>query len=291
MTYLQTHNRPYRSRARVVGYTIAVLVVIIVLLQISTPHFFASIFTSLARPFWRTEFSVLSGSLRSSESLLNQNEGLKRQLTDAQVRLDAIQAIELENTELKSLLGRESFIVESIINPSSTGTSTIYVVPKYSFISKMTSKELESRILSAVLKRPPFLPYDGLIIDIGRDYNLSTSSLIYAVGNVLIGRVVDILPSTAKVKLFSSPGEKYEVLIGAEHIPATAIGRGGGQYEAQISRDTSVKEGDFVINSALNDKPFGIVFMVLSDPTQAFETVLFAPPVNIYQMRWVLVEK
>jgi hypothetical protein len=51
-----------------------------------------------------------------------------------------------------------------------------------------------------------------------------------------------------------------------------------------------VSEGDMVMSPTLNDKAFGVVTGVLSDPTQPFETVLFAPPVNVYQLRWVLVD-
>ena len=78
-------------------------------------------------------------------------------------------------------------------------------------------------------------------------------------------------------------------MIGTERAAAVAVGRGGGQYEAQLSRDVKVVEGDVVVSPSLNDKAFGIVTGVLSDPTQPFETVLFAPPVNVYQLRWVLV--
>ncbi len=234
-----------------------IVVFVIVGLFVWAPHFFPAIFNSIARPFWRMEFSLQSGSLHSPEQLLNENENLKRQLLDAQVRLQTIQMTEIENAEFKAMMGRAS---------------------------------TTPRILSAVLKRPPFSKYDELIIDAGQDKGFSTTSTIYASGNILIGKVSDVLGETSKVTLFSSPGQKYDVLIGSQHAPATAIGRGGGQYEAQLSRDTKVVEGDIVISLSLNNKAFGIVTGVLSDPAQPFETVLFAPPVNVYQLRWVLVD-
>lgn len=277
MTYLQARKRPYHRLARIIAGVIGFVVVVLTVLQLSIPHFFPSLFTAIARPFWRIEFSLGNGALKSPEVLLNQNETLLRQLSDAQVRLDTIHAIESENEELKTLLGRNSASTETI------GTST-------SSRAKVSTKNLETRILAAVLKRPPASHYDELIIDIGHDYNVSTSSLIYATGDILLGRVIDVVGKTAKVKLFSSPGEKYDVLVGSKHIAATAAGRGGGQYEAQVSRDTDIKEGDFVLNSSLNDKPFGIVSAVVLDPTLPFKTVLFAPSVNLYELRWVLVK-
>ncbi len=273
MTYLQTHKRPYQRRARLVAIVIGVVVAIAILLQLFMPHFFPGLFTSMFSPFWRAELAVEMGSLRSPSVLLAENEQLKRDGDENAIRMDTIRAIELENQELKALLGREI----SPTNSSSTPAQLLFTPG--------------SRILAAVLKRPPLSVYDEIIIDVGRDHAVSTSSLVYATGNILIGRVVDVLGSTSKVRLFSSPQESYEILIGSTHAPATASGRGGGQYEAQVSRDTTVNEGDFVLNPTLYDRPFGIVSAVLSDPTQPFKTVLFAPPVNIYQLRWVLVEK
>ncbi len=189
--------------------------------------------------------------------MLRENESLKQQLAEAQARLGSIQSVETENSELKGLLGRAS--------------STPY-------------------ILGAVLKRPPLSPYDELVIDLGADHGLSTSSIVYAPGNVRIGRVSQVLGQTSKVTLFSSPGEKYEVQIGAAHTPATAVGRGGGQYQAQLSHDVKVVEGDFVTAPSLNDGTFGVVTGVASSAAEPFETVIFAPSVNIYQLRWVLVD-
>lgn len=257
MTYLARHSRPADRRRRVIIYTCAVIVVLVAVFQFFLPHFLPGLWTSLARPFWRVEFSVSSGALNSPEQLLSQNEDLKRQLADDQVRLQSVNALQDQNDELVKILGRAS--------------TTPY-------------------ILAAVLKRPPYSPYDELVIDIGKDHNVSTSSMVYAPGNVLIGRVADVMSQSSKVVLLSSPGEQYQVLIGSAHTPATAVGRGGGQYTAQVSRDAKVQEGDYVSDPSFNDRVFGIVTSVLSDPADPFATVLFAPPVNIYQLRWVLIQ-
>jgi cell shape-determining protein MreC len=145
-------------------------------------------------------------------------------------------------------------------------------------------------ILAAVLKHPPRAAYDELIIDAGLDAGFSVGNNVYAVGDLLIGRVFQVLGQTSKVRLFSSPGGTYPVMIGPDHAPATAIGRGGGQYAAELPRDIKVSEGDFVVVPSLNAKPFGVVTSISADPAEPFETILFAPPVNVYSLRWVLVD-
>ncbi len=209
------------------------------------------------QPFWRAEVSISEGSLRSPSSLLMENEALKRQIGQAALDQKTVQAVLDENAELKALLGRAS--------------TTPFV-------------------LAAVLRRPSPGLFDELVIDAGADQGFEAGDKVYAPGQVLIGSVTRALDSSSIVTLFSSPDQKYEVMIGPHHIPASAIGKGGGQYSASLPRNAGVSEGDFVIAPSLNDKPFGVVASISTDPAEPFETVLFAPPVNVYELRWVLVD-
>lgn len=245
------------------------------------PHAFPAFFTSIARPFWRVEFSIANGSLTSPEQLQMKNVELSNKIAQMEVDLRATDHIRAENNMFKVLLGRRATSQELMASSSTlTENDSEYVDPIFS-----------GRILSAVLRRPPMTAYDQLIIDIGTDHGVSTSSLVYAPGNVLIGRIVDVLKNTSRVVLFSSPGESYDVFIGANDVAATAIGRGAGQYEAQVSLGSGVMEGDLVANPGLQENPFGVVTSVSSDPTQPFETIFFAPFVNIFQLRWVTVTR
>ena len=138
--------------------------------------------------------------------------------------------------------------------------------------------------------RPPVAPYDEFIIDIGQDFNVAVNDSVYAPGNILIGHISEVLAHTSAVTLFSSPGQTFSVLVGSDAAPATAVGLGGGQYQAQLPRNIIVSVGDQVVVPSISTTPFGIVTSVTNDPTQAFETIMFAPPINLYQMRWVLVD-
>jgi cell shape-determining protein MreC len=263
------------------AYIAAGIVIVIIAVQLLVPHFLPSIFTTIARPFWRMEFSVGSGSLDSPQALLAENESLKTQLAALNVQQQSVQAVANDNSELLALLGRTDASPANI--QSATSTSTASSTP----ISYLRS--IPGRILAAVLVRPPIISYDELLIDIGADHGIAPGSKVYAPGNILIGSTTDILGQTSKVKLFSSPGETYSVIIGSSHIPATAVGRGGGQYQAEVPQASKINQGDTVSDSSISDAPFGIVTAVLANPADPFETVLFAQSVNIYQLRWVLV--
>jgi cell shape-determining protein MreC len=273
MTYLRTNKRPAQKRAQLLYFIGGVIIVVLVIIHLLLPHLLPSLFASVFRPFWTARFSIRAGSLDSRESLLLENESLKFLIDEYDTRLSTQKSLEQENLEIKSLLGRKKDM----------SSSTDYVSSSSTFI-------FSNKTLSAVLMRPPLSSYDELIIDIGMDYGVEINDKVYGPGSTLIGRVVDVLTHTSKVLLYSSPQEKYEVNIGSNNTIATAEGRGGGQYSAVVSRGASIKDGDFVTVPSIDNGPFGIVTAILSDPAEAFETVLFSSPVNIYSLKWVLVD-
>ena len=259
MTYLRPNKSPWRGPARTIGFIAGVFVLFIILIQIFSPHTFSGMMTAFARPFWRANFAIQNGALRSPEQLLKENAGLQVEIDGLKqlVSSSSISSILSENEELRAMFHRAS--------------STPYT-------------------LAAVLARPLFMPYDEIIIDLGTIDGISTTTRVYAPGNILIGRVREALSQTAKVELLTTPGGKYNVLIGASHIPATALGIGGGQYRAEVPHGTALQVGDMVSDSSANDGPLGTITSIVTDPADPFDTILFAPDVNVYQLRWVLVD-
>ncbi|MBI5126722.1 MAG: rod shape-determining protein MreC [Candidatus Taylorbacteria bacterium] len=145
-------------------------------------------------------------------------------------------------------------------------------------------------ILAAVLSVPPQSPYDTIIIDAGSAEGIQVNKDVYA-SSTLIGRVVDVYEHSSKVVLFSSPDQTYEVLLGKDSVRATAIGKGGGVYEAIVPREFKIVPGDPVTIPALYEGLFGVVEYVTTDPARAFVAIYFKTPINIQQMRWVTVKK
>lgn len=258
MTYIQNRNFGRSRNLKISGFVVFILIAMIIAVRIFFPEITSGFFTAIARPFWRVEFSIINGQLRSNEQLLNDNQELLRKLEIANVGMKSTESLVAENEQLKSLLGRVS---------------------------------TSSGILAAVLQRPPTIAYDELIIDIGSDMNLSIGNIVYAAQNVPIGRIEEVNAHTSKVILFSSPGQSYSVFIGKSNIAATAIGKGGGQYSAELPRSADISEGDFVSIPSIKGNLYGIIRSIIADPSATFETVLFSAPINIYQLRWVYVEK
>jgi len=298
--YIKTSKRPGEKRNRTITMIGSGIVIVVILIQLVVPHFLSSIFTTIARPFWRMEFSVASGSLDSPASLLAQNQALKIQLQTLMSQNASSDMVRSENSEILALFGRST-----AVNSSNTSSSTILATgTQLLSTTTLTSDQTQTanhfslsdlvnpnnRVLAAVLVKPPLAPYDELVIDAGSDQGIIVGAKVYAPGNILIGTTTDVLGETSRVTLLSSPGQNYPVTIGANHISANAVGRGGGQYEAQIPQATAISVGDLVSDASLSDGTFGKVISILNNPADPFETVLFSVPINIYQLRFVLVD-
>lgn len=169
-----------------------------------------------------------------------------------------VKALTDENTQLKEILGR-------VVN--------------------------EKSVLAAIVRRPPMSPYDTLIIDAGDADAVKVNDLVYAYGNILIGMIVQTEEHTSKVRLFSSPGEKYMAVVhsaaGKASLEATTTGRGGGVFEIILARDSGVAVGDSVTIPNINPSIFGLVTSVIAEPARAFSTILFTSPVNMAELNWV----
>lgn len=184
--------------------------------------------------------------------------------------------------------------------PQYTGLDQLSDNVKDTMISQLKKENIELKeimgrlinknaVIAYIIKKPPFTAYDSFILDIGTNSRVKKGDKVYVQGNFLIGEIAEVFSDTSRVKLFSSYGEKYDVLIGDKNIQATATGRGGGSFEVVIPRDLKVIEGDSVSIPNIMGSTFGIVGKVIADPARAFSTVLFSQPINIYEQKWVQI--
>jgi cell shape-determining protein MreC len=81
-----------------------------------------------------------------------------------------------------------------------------------------------SVVLGTVIMRPPTVPYGILMIDIGRNERLQKDDLVAAAGSVYIGRVTEVFDTTARVTLFSAPGQTHEALLRGSRLRARGAG-------------------------------------------------------------------
>ncbi len=167
----------------------------------------------------------------------------------------------------------------------------VHLVKENEELKELFGRTDESeKVLAVVLKKPPLSAYDVFVLDIGVSHGVKKGDRVYALGNIPIGEIAEVNGNVSKAKLYSSSGEKFDVLIGDENIQASAIGKGGGTFEVSLPHETKVEKGDKVMIPSLSNGFVGNVEEIVSEPSHPFSTMLFRQPINIYEQKWVMVE-
>lgn len=218
---------------------------------------------TIAKPFWYLGNSISSsfGSytylLHSKQTLSDENTMLKEQLANMTLKLEDRNLLVSENNELKEILGR---------------------------------KGERNLVLASILSKPNRSPYDTLIVDTGEESGIFIGQKVY-VESTLIGYVAEVYGASSKIILYSSPGESFDVFVGEGQIQAKATGRGGGNFEITLPRETAVPVGSEIALPGIKPVVLGYVEHIISDPRDPFQRILIRGPVNIQELKWVQIER
>ncbi len=195
----------------------------------------------------------------AKNTLLKENDTLKEENLTLKAELSNYQSIENENKSLKELLGRLG--------------------------------ENNSYILATILAKPNTTLFDTLLLDVGEDQNISVGDIVFAYGNIPLGKISEVYNNTSKVTLFTNPGEKTNAVISSTNTYIDLIGRGGGNFEIILPRDFTVAEGENVLLPDLNNYLIAKVVSTISDARDSYQKALLISPVNIQQLKFVQIRK
>lgn len=261
MNYLlKNSNFEERKKLNQKRIFIVVAILILLILIMLTGPVRRFIF-SVASPIWKIENSILDSSFigyfKSKQILIAERAETEQKLFLAGDLLASNSVLQAENDSLKDLLGRKD--------------------------------TKQKTVLASVLVKPPQIPYDSLLIDIGSNYGLKVGSKVMANANVYIGEISEVMPYSSKVTLYSTPGRKLSVILGGSSATVEAVGIGGGNFNIFLLREVEVKEGDVIVIPSITANVFGIVEKVNFKDKDSFQTVLFKSPVNISELNFVQV--
>ncbi|MDR3519891.1 MAG: rod shape-determining protein MreC [Candidatus Pacebacteria bacterium] len=210
----------------------------------------------------------------SKNYLYNQNQKLQTEVSFDDARMANYDSVATDNASLKEILNRKD--------------------PKANIV------------LAAILAKPNQSPYDILLIDAGVAEGVKTGDTVFALGNVPIGNVSDVYQDSAKVILFSNPGETTEAVISASlnadgtvstTTPSASnafvqvVGRGGGNFEMVMPKDFNFQAGGQVVLPGVNSYVLAVFQKVISDPRSSSTKILLTSPVNIQSLKFVEVEQ
>ncbi len=231
-----TNRRPGFSRKAQYGlfatYVLAIagaiFAVLLLIISIADPAGFAGlrkIGTEITAPASRIADSIrrsIGGMTNNMSAYLDaskKNAALEKRVQRQHTRLLKARAIEIENARLRGLLG----LVETEADKIAIGRL-------------ISSSSTSSRRLAT--------------LSIGNNYNLQKSQVVVGPSG-LIGRIVEVGPTTARVLLISDADNVVPVMRGNDGQPAFATGLGNGLVVIR-PLDLGVnpfKPGDVIVTS------------------------------------------
>ncbi len=113
--------------------------------------------------------------------------------------------------------------------------------------------------------------YGTILLSRGANDGVLNDMLVYIQGRGLVCKVVTVNARTAICKLFTSPKETVDGVIGTTTL--TLYGDGGGAYIADSVRGSNINEGDTIYFKSDETMTLGTVASVKRDPQAAFEKV------------------
>ncbi len=231
----------------------------------SIPTFISNLTDSVSIPAWNARNSLMTNVfnsfdfLKNKEELLKENSYLKEVVEKMKRENFASKALKTENERLLKLLGR---------------------------------MEQETTLVPAtVINNIAHSPYDTFVLDVGKDNNISNGMLVETPEGITVGVISNVKEKTSTVTLFSAPTMSFNAIINStttQHEKVT--GYGLGTMRMSVPRDTKVKIGDAIILQSFLTHSVGNVISVEVSPEDAYKTLYIKAPVNIYNLRFVMVD-
>lgn len=247
-----------------------IIIMIIVLFflgffRVSIFNGFSYLAHQISRPFLILGNSIgnktsnISSYFSFKKNLYQENEYLKNQLNEMNARVSNYSSVLDKSIKLEEVLGK-----------------------------KKTNRDM---IQGGILSKSSNSVYGSLIIDIGKNQSVEIGQRVFAYGYVPIGKVAEVYPKSSKVILYSSPLENTEVVISGKDIFMEVVGRGSGNFEMILPRDFVLDIGTEVDLPGSENYILGYVASIISDPRDSFQKALLRSPVNIFELKFVEVEK
>ncbi len=227
---------------------------------VSTPIMAASSYLLSSNEDVGNWFKRNAAYLEQKKSLEEENGRLKATLTELESRSLLCRSLEQENNQLREAA------------------------------SHVTNKN-KKFITAAIVKRPPAIPYDTLILDAGSESGITTGMTVTIYGEALLGQIVEVFPGVSKVKLISFPANETSVILGNQNISASAVGRGGENLEIDLPKDIQTNIGDLITTPGLDGLVVGSVDKIETNDSSPFQKIIFRLPINIQQLGLVMIEK
>ncbi len=203
-------------------------------------------------------------SFVTHDSLLAENERLRKEQLLISSKLQKFETLESENERLRRLLE--------------------------------SSFKLSDRVVIAELLAVDLQPFrHTVIINKGKREGVFDGQPIVDASGIM-GQIVHVAPFSSTVLLITDPTHAIPVQINRNGLRAIAVGTGQShtlQLE-HLPNNADIEKGDLIVSSGLGSRfpagyPVGIVTDITLDPAEPFAKVMVQPSAKLEQSREVLL--
>ena len=239
------------ERGRVLSALLLIALIAFIFFGPRMGPYVQSSFASLLR--WGNQGGAYEGVNR--EALAERLAAAETELSRIRYQAYLYELVSKENAELRNVSSVESF-----------------------------SKAVPARVLA----RPPRTHYDTLVVDAGAASGVEVNDLVVRNG-ALLGTIVSVGPATATAKLFSSPGNSFDAVLGDPQAVAVAKGVGGGAFEIALPQNVAISPGEPMRAQHSDTLIVGVVVSSTAKPSDATQTVYVKSPVSMQELDYVSI--
>ncbi len=167
------------------------------------------------------------------------------------------------------------------------GAQNRALLQQVSSLGALSVAATSTSIAAGVVARPPESPYDTFVLAAGSADGVARGMEVFGPGNTPLGVVTAVTASFSRATLFSAPGKTVFGWVGAQHLPVTLEGAGGGSFTAVLPRSAGVSVGDVVYVSGPGALPVGTVKSLSGDSSAPSVMLDIMPVLNLYTVTWV----
>lgn len=258
MNYLLKSKKENNIKNRL--FIVSIIFFILFILNYFFNTTFFSFFSKIETPFFSLRDVVFYknenffGYFKSKSNLIQENINLKKE----------VENLILQKTELEAI--------------------------KADFINIKDIQE-ENVIISSIISKPPFSPFDVLLLDRGSNNSVSIGDSVFISSSTYIGKVSFVSPNFSEVTLFSSSLQDREVYIQRTNANIKLLGQSSLNFLAVVPKDMDINEGDILLDKTFNSSIIAKVYKIDSTLQGSFKTIYAKFPFSFSDISFVKIRK
>lgn len=142
----------------------------------------------------------------------------------------------------------------------------------------------------ATVMRDPLLGHDTLVLDRGSAEGVSVGDTVFASEHIVIGEIGEVFDHRSIAKLYSLSDIKTEAIVSSDGRAVVLSGRGGGNFEIMLPKDTVIDPGTSIVLPTRVTSVVAIVDRKISDEYDPFTKYIARLAVNPNELRFVIVQ-